>query len=100
MLFLSQKKGEFSCHFLVTIGGSFGKKDVEVSRDVLDGLILSLKQTAHLCNLDCFENVCTINSHKNSSTVVIDSISMVGPVTSNPYKLDLPSSSRQHSKRL
>ena len=25
---------------------------------------------------------------------------MVGPVTSNPYKLDLPSSSRQHSKRL
>lgn len=60
IIFLSQKKGEFSCDFPVTIGDFFGKKDVEISRDVLDGLILSLKQTAHLCNLDCFENVCTI----------------------------------------
>jgi len=59
VIFIS-KEGEFSCPLPVTIGDFLGKKDIEISRDVLDGLILSLKQTAHLCNLDCFEHVRSI----------------------------------------
>lgn len=35
---------------------SKGRMDEPISPDVLDGLMLSLKQTSHLGNLDCFEN--------------------------------------------
>ena len=58
--FFFSKKGEFSCHLPVNIGDFLGRKNLEISRDVLDGLVLSLKQTAHLCDLDCFENVRSI----------------------------------------
>ncbi|XP_078384751.1 uncharacterized protein LOC144667222, partial [Oculina patagonica] len=56
-LCLTRKESGLSSHFPITINVSAGKKDTEISRDVLDGLMLCLKQTAHLCNLDCFENV-------------------------------------------
>ena len=35
-----------------------GKIDKGISTDLLDGMMLSLKETSHLGNLDCFENVC------------------------------------------
>ena len=35
-----------------------GKIDKGISTDLLDGMMLSLKETSHLGNLDCFEKVC------------------------------------------
>ena len=36
---------------------SVERKEIEDTRDIVDGLMLSLKQTAHLCDLTCFEKV-------------------------------------------
>ena len=35
-----------------------GKIDKGISTDLLDGMMLSLKETSHLVNLDSFEKVC------------------------------------------
>ena len=35
-----------------------GRIDKGISTDVLDGMMLSLKETSHLGNLDCFQKVC------------------------------------------
>ena len=35
-----------------------GRMDEGISTDVLDGMMLSLKETSHFGNLDCFQKVC------------------------------------------
>ncbi|KAJ7353745.1 hypothetical protein OS493_032615 [Desmophyllum pertusum] len=55
-LCLNRKEGGCSAHFPITFDVSVAKKNQEISTDVVDGLMLCLKQTAHLCNLDFFEN--------------------------------------------
>ncbi|KAJ7353766.1 hypothetical protein OS493_032637 [Desmophyllum pertusum] len=55
-LCLKRKEGGYSAHFPITFDVSVAKKNQEISTDVVDGLMLCLKQTAHLCNLDFFEN--------------------------------------------
>lgn len=54
-LCIKRKEEGCSSTFPVMLEVSVERKEIEDTRDIVDGLMLSLKQTAHLCDLTCFE---------------------------------------------
>lgn len=51
------KEGSFD-HFLIPIDEL---NTSEISTDVLDALLISLKETAHICSLECLKEVSFFN---------------------------------------
>lgn len=54
-LCIRRKEDGFCAQFHVTFEVSAERNEIKDTKDIVDGLMLSLKQTAHSCELQCFE---------------------------------------------